>query len=95
MGTKQYDGVAIEYTAEEQAQRDASAVLAAQEKAAEEAAEAARLLKRPKRSSINALQSKIGTDNSVADLRETMALLVTMMDDVLAFQSVNVDEDVP
>ena len=37
MGTKQYDGVAIEYTAEEQAARDASAVKAAQEQAKEDA----------------------------------------------------------
>ena len=37
MGTKQYDGVAIAYTAEEQAARDASAVKAAQDQAKEDA----------------------------------------------------------
>ena len=56
-------------------------------------AEALRLAKRPKRSEINALTAKVGNDNSVAELRATVALLVGMMDDVLAFQQVDVDED--
>jgi len=60
---------------------------------ADDAAEAARLAKRPKRSEINALKAKVATDNSVASLRATVDLLIGMMDSVLAFQQVDVDED--
>ena len=63
------------------------------EQVAAEAAEATRLSKQPKRSTINAAKTAVGASNSIASLRTAVAGLIDLMDDVLAFQSVEVDED--
>jgi uncharacterized protein YfeS len=90
---KQVGNVRVQLTDAEQATTDADRITQAAAKAEADAIEATRLSKRLKRSEINALSAKVGNDSSVAELRETVALLVTMMNDVLSFQNVDIDED--
>ena len=65
----------------------------ASEKAAEQAADTARLAKRPKRSEINGLKAKADNDNSNAETKATVKLLIEMMDNMIAVQGFDVDED--
>ena len=92
-GIPVYSSDAVDPNNPTQAERDAVLAFVAAEEQAQADKKGARLAKRPKRSEINALTAKVGNDNSVAELRATVALLVGMMDDVLAFQQVDVDED--
>jgi hypothetical protein len=56
--------------------------------------EAARIAARPKRSEINAAKAATQAASSVAALRASMEGLIDLMDRVLLFQQVDVDEDV-
>ena len=78
-------------TAQEAA--DALADFTANQDAAN-AAEAARLAARPKRSEINAAKAATKGASTVASLRASVEGLIDLMDRVLLFQQVDVDEDV-
>jgi len=82
----------IQLTDEEQASLNAARIVETARLAAEQAAEATRLSKRPKRSQITATQESVSKANSVADLRVAVANLMTLMDNILAFQKVDIDE---
>ena len=55
--------------------------------------DAERLAKRPKRSEINGLKAKADNDNSNAETKATVKLLIEMMDNMIAVQGFDVDED--
>ena len=83
----------VELTDEEQASLDSSRATNKVAQDAIDAKEDIRLSKRPKRSQINATVTSVANANSVAELRVAVANLMTLMDNVLAFQQVDVDED--
>jgi len=83
----------VEFTDAEQAASDQAAADAEAARQAAEAAEAARLAARPKRSEINAAKAATQAATSVTDLRASVEGLIDLMDRVLLFQQVDVDED--
>jgi hypothetical protein len=90
---KQVGNQRVQFTDAEQAAVDAQRITQAAAQAVIDAAEAARLAKRPKRSEINALKTATANANSVSELRTTVQTLTQMMDNVLALQNVEVIED--
>lgn len=82
----------IQLTDEEQAELLAKRAIDTAVIKAEQAAETLRLSKRPKRSQITATQASVASAQSVAELRVAVANLMTLMDNILAFQKVDVDE---
>jgi hypothetical protein len=83
----------VELTDAEQAKMDASRVASNAAQAVADAKEATRMGKRPKRSLINATKASVQGANTVPELRVAVANLMELLDGVLAFQNVNVDED--
>jgi alpha-D-ribose 1-methylphosphonate 5-phosphate C-P lyase len=90
---KQVGNQRIQLTDEEQAAMDVLRVAQQAAQDAEEAKETVRMSKRPKRSQINATMSSVAGATTVPELRVAVANLMTLMDNVLVFQQVDVDED--
>lgn len=87
---KVVDGLPVRKTPDERDAADAAEVQAAADAQAKADAHAA---KRPKRSQINAATSAVKAATSVAELRNAVGLLAQLMDSILTYQRVDVDED--
>jgi hypothetical protein len=90
---KQTPNGRVEIVGEELVNLQAARVAAQARQDAEDAKEAVRMSKRPKRSQINATMASVSGATTVPELRVAVANLMTLMDNVLVFQQVDVDED--
>jgi len=76
-----------------QSERDDVIAFVAQEVTDQASAETTRLSKRPKRSEINAAKASTSAATTLPELRTAVSNLMDLLDNVLAFQRVDVDED--
>ena len=88
-----YLSTAADVNAPTRAESDALFALISSEKAAATTAEAVRLTKRPKRSQINAAKAATASAQTVPELRAAVVELMVLLDNVLSYQRVDVDED--
>ena len=90
---KMKGGERVAFTAQEQAAYEAKSEADAITREAAATKEATRLTKRPKRSQINSAKATTDNAKTVPELRAAVIELMILLENVLDYQKVDIDED--